>query len=187
MSWALLDGQHLPSGAARPSVAGVTSTTLVSILVGVAVAALFVVRQLRAQPLNANMRLPLILGIIGLIELVEYLGKHHASGTAAGALAGSLVVAGVFGAIRAGTIHLWVQDGQPWRRGNWLTGILWVVSFGAHFGIDYLVDPHNPNGGLAGSTILLYLAVTYTVQRLIMQARAQRLPDAGSPISHSPW
>jgi hypothetical protein len=71
---------------------------------------------------------------------------------------------------------------------NWLTGLLWVLSFAAHFGIDFLIDPHNPNGGLAGSTILLYLAVTYTVQRLIMQARAQRLPASndrvGSLTSH---
>jgi hypothetical protein len=166
----------------------VTTTTLVSILIGVAVAALLVVRQLRAQPLNANFRLPLIIGIIGLIELVEYLGKHHVTGIAIGALVGSLAVAAVLGAIRAATIHLWVQDGQPWRQGNWLTGLLWVLSFAAHFGIDFLIDPHNPNGGLAGSTILLYLAVTYTVQRLIMQARAQRLPAsndrAGSLTSH---
>jgi hypothetical protein len=166
----------------------VTTTTLVSILIGVAVAGLLVVRQLRAQPLNANFRLPLIIGIIGLIELVEYLGKHHVTGIAIGALVGSLAVAAVLGAIRAATIHLWVQDGQPWRQGNWLTGLLWVLSFAAHFGIDFLIDPHNPNGGLAGSTILLYLAVTYTVQRLIMQARAQRLPvsndRAGSLTFH---
>ena len=38
-----------------------TTTTLVSILIGVAVAALLVVRQLHAQPLNANFRLPLIM------------------------------------------------------------------------------------------------------------------------------
>jgi hypothetical protein len=157
----------------------VTSTTLISILVGVAVAALLVVRQLRAQPLNATFRLPLILAVIGLIELVEYLDKHHPGGVAYGALAGSLVLAAVFGALRAATIHLWMQDGQPWRKGNWLTGILWIVSLAAHFGIDFLIDPHNPNGGLAGSTILLYVAVTYTVQRLIMQARAQRLPLGG--------
>ena len=157
----------------------VTSTTLISILIGVAVAALLVVRQLRAQPLNANFRLPLVLGVIGLIELVEYLSKHHPSGIAYGALAGSLVVAAVLGALRAATVHLWVQDGQPWRKGNWLTGILWILSLAAHFGIDFLIDPHNPNGGLAGSTILIYLAVTYTVQRVIMQARAQRLPLGG--------
>ena len=157
MSWAARDGRHLPAGAGPAYRGDVTSTTLVSILIGVAVAAFFVVRQLRAQPLNANMRLPLILGIIGLVELVEYLSNHdhHATGTEIGALAGSLVVAGVFGAIRAVTIHLWMQDGQPWRQGNWLTGVLWVISFAAHFGIDYLVDPHNPNGGLAFFIIVM--------------------------------
>jgi ABC-type Co2+ transport system permease subunit len=177
-----MDGtcRWIPPG---PSVEHVTSTTLISILIGVAVAALLVVRQLRAQPLNANMRLPLILGVIGLIELVDYLGKHHPGSTAIGALVGSLALAAVFGALRAATVHLWVQDGQPWRKGNWLTGVLWVLSLAAHFGIDYLIDPHNPNGGLAGSTILIYLAVTYTVQRLIMQARAQRLPVDGGQAS----
>ncbi len=152
-----------------------TTTTLISILVGVALAGLLVVRQLRAQPLNANFRLPMILGVIGVIELIEYLDKHRPGGLAIGALVGSLAVAAVFGALRAATIHLWVQDGQPWRKGNWLTSVLWVVSLAAHFGIDFLIDPHNPDGGLAGSTILIYLAVTYTVQRWVMTARAQRM------------
>jgi hypothetical protein len=153
-----------------------TSTTLVSILVGVAVAALLVVRQMRAQPVNANFRLPLILGIIGLIELTNYLQKnHHLGTTAIAALVGSLVLAAALGAARAATVHLWMQDGQPWRRGTWVTGALWVVSLAAHFGLDYLIDPHSPNGGVAGASILLYLAVTYTVQRLIVQTRAQRI------------
>src|SRR6201992_2643369 len=99
MSWAVLDGRHLSSGPGRPSVDDVTSTTLISILIGVAVAALLVVRQLRAQPLNANFRLPLILGVIGLIELVEYLGKHHTSDVAYGALAGRLGAAAGVGAL----------------------------------------------------------------------------------------
>jgi hypothetical protein len=156
-----------------------TSTTLVSIVVGVAVAALLVVRQMRAQPVNANFRIPLILGIIGLIELTNYLQKnHHLGATAIAALVGSLILAAVLGAARAATVHQWINDGQPWRRGTWLTGALWVVSLAAHFGLDYLIDPHAPDGGVAGASILLYLAVTYTVQRLIVQARAQRIPVA---------
>jgi hypothetical protein len=156
-----------------------TSTTLVSIVVGVAVAALLVIRQMRAQPVDANLRLPLILGIIGLIELTNYLQKNHLGTIAIVALAGSLVLAAVLGAVRAVTVHLWMQDGQPWRQGTWLTGGLWVVSLAAHFGFDYLIDPHAPNGGVAGASILLYVAVTYTVQRLIVQARAQRIPVSG--------
>lgn len=80
MSWASLDARHCRRDPAGPSVEYVTSATLISILVGVAVAALLVVRQLRSQPLNASFRIPLILGVIGLIELVEYLGKHHPGG-----------------------------------------------------------------------------------------------------------
>jgi hypothetical protein len=153
-----------------------TSTTVVSIVVSVAVAALLVVRQLRAQPVNANFRLPLILGIIGLIELTNYLQKNHLGTTAIVALVGSLALAAVLGAARAATVHLWMQDGQPWRKGTWLTGVLWVISLAAHFALDYLIDPHSPNGGLGGASILLYVAVTYTLQRLLVQARARRLP-----------
>jgi hypothetical protein len=157
----------------------VSTQTLLYVIIGLAVAVWIIFRQVRAQPVNANSRLPVIFGIIGIIEFVSYLDKHHVSGVAYAALAGSLVVAAVFGAIRAATVHLWIQDGRPWRKGNWLTAILWVVSIAAHFGIDYLIDPHNPEGGLAGSTILLYLAVTYFVQGLIMTTRAQRLPGGG--------
>jgi len=32
------------------------------------------------------------------------------------------------------------------------------------------------NGGLGGASILLYVAVTSTLQRLLVQARARRLP-----------
>jgi len=168
----------MPPGPVRLSVGSVTTTTIVSILVGVAVAALLVVRQLRAQPVNTNFRLPLILGIIGLIEVTNYLQKGHGGTKVIAALAGSLVLAAVLGAARAATVHLWMRDGQPWRKGTWLTGVLWVLSLAAHFGLDYLLDPHSPNGGVGGASILLYLAITYTIQRLIVQARAQRIPAA---------
>lgn len=50
------------------------------------------------------MRLPLILGVIGVVELVQYL-QHRPHGTGViAALAGSLVIAAVFGAIRAAVI-----------------------------------------------------------------------------------
>ena len=155
-----------------------TTTTIVSIVLGVVIAALLVVRQMRSQPVNGNMRLPLIIGIIGLIEVTSYLQKVHGrvGGTAIAALIGSFILAAGLGAARAATVHLWVQDGQAWRKGNWLTGTLWVVSLAAHFGLDYLIDPHSPDGGIAGASLLLYLAVTFTVQRVIMQARARRIP-----------
>ena len=140
----------MPPGPIRLSVAYMTTTTIVSILVGVAVAALLVVRQMHAQPVNANFRLPLILGIIGLIEVTNYLQKGHGGTKVIAALAGSLVLAAVLGAARAATVHVWMRDGQPWRQGTWLTGVLWVVSLAAHFSLDYLLDPHSPSGGVGG-------------------------------------
>jgi hypothetical protein len=45
-----------------------------------------------------------------------------------------------------------VEPGHDGCHGRfWADGLLWVVSFAAHFGVDYLVDPRGPNGGLAGS------------------------------------
>lgn len=153
-----------------------STTNAVSILIGVAVAALLMVRQLRAQPVNANYRLPFILGIIGLIELTGYFGKgHHARTADIVGLVGSLVLAALFGGLRALTTRVWLQDGQPWRKGNWLTAVLWLLTLAAHFGFDELVDQHTHNGSLASSSILLYLAITYTVQRLILMARAHRI------------
>ena len=94
---------------------------------GVAVAALLVIRQLRTQPVNANFRLPLILGIIGLIQLTNYLQRPHRQHRHRGP--GRQPGAG--GRARRGagpTVQLWMQGGQPWRKGTWLTGVLWVVS-----------------------------------------------------------
>ena len=87
-----------------------TTTTIVSIAAGVAIAALLVVRQMRSQPVNGNMRLPLIIGIIGLIEVTSYLHKVHGrvGGTAIAALIGSFILAAGLGAARAATVHLWV-------------------------------------------------------------------------------
>ncbi len=45
----------------------------------------------------------------------------------------------------------------------------------AHLGYDYLVA----GNGLGTASLLLYLGVTFTIQRLILQARAQRIPGAG--------
>jgi hypothetical protein len=93
----------------------------------------------------------------------------------------SLVIAAVFGALRAATVHVWVDGGQAWRKGNWLTAVLWVVSLGIHLGYDYLVDGKGAESGVGSASLLLYLAVTFAIQGFILQARAQRMAGA-SPL-----
>ncbi len=158
------------------------SQTLLSLVIGVAVLGLLIFRNLRARPVRqANQRLYLILGVIGVIQTIEYLGNHHVPATTAtAALAGSLVLAAVFGAIRAATVRVWMKDGQPWTQGNVLTAVLWIIALGAHLGYDAVLGTHKDIGGLGDATVLLYLVVSLAVQRMIVLARAARLDPAGA-------
>jgi len=155
-----------------------SSQTLLYVVIGVAVLALLIYRQLRARPVRGSQRLVAILVVIGLIEAVQYMQKLHAGSAAIVALVGSLVLAAIFGAIRAATVRVWMQDGQPWVQGNLLTAALWVVAVGAHLGYDYLIGQHKDIGDLGGATVLLYIAVSLAVQRAIVTLRAQRLEPA---------
>jgi hypothetical protein len=173
------------------SVKAVNASTTVNLLIGIAVLALLVYRQLQVRPVRANFRLPLILAVIGVIELTQFLKTDHHTGTVFAALAGSLVLAAITGAIRAMTVRVWIQAGQALRQGTWITALLWVVSLGVHLGYDYLVDGKGPQSGLGTASLTLYFAVTYTIQRFILQAKAQRLAnsprqDVGDPGTHAP-
>ena len=156
-----------------------TATIGVDILIGLAVLGLILYRQLQVRPVRDNMRLPAILAVIGVIELAQYLQHRPHGPEVFAALAGSLVIAAIFGAIRAASVRVWMDGGQAWRQGNWLTALLWIVSLAAHLGYDYLVDGRSSQAGLGSASLLLYFAITFTIQRLILQVRAQRI--AGPP------
>ncbi len=169
----------------------VNASIAVNLLIGLAVLALLVYRQLQVRPVRANFRLPLILAVIGVIQLSQFLKNDHHTGTVFAALAGSLALAAITGAIRAMTVRVWIQAGQALRQGSWITAVLWVVSLGAHLGYDYLVDGKGSQAGLGTASLTLYFAVTYTIQRFILQAKAQRIADGphqdvGDPGTHAP-
>jgi len=64
-----------------------------------------------------------------------------------------------------------------------VNAILWVVSLAAHLGFDYLVGGHGTGGICFGNaTILLYLAVTFAVQRMVVIVRSQRMSISGQPM-----
>ena len=153
-----------------------SSSNVVNLGIGLVVLIWILSRQLQTRPAKTDMRLPVVLAVIGVIQLSRFLhsgGKHP--GEVAAALAGSSLLAALFGMARAATVHVWVDQGQTWRRGNWLTAALWVVSIGVHLGYDYLVDGRGPNAGLGSAALLLYFAVTYAVQRVIVQQRSKSI------------
>jgi hypothetical protein len=100
----------------------------VDLLIGVAVLALVLYRQLQKRPVRDNVRLPLIFGVIGVIELVRFLQHGHHG-----------------------------------------TGVIIALA-----------------GSLGTASLLLYLGVTFTIQRLILQARAQRIPGASPQNTGAP-
>jgi hypothetical protein len=171
--------RQLPPGdGARAGAANrgyMSSQSLFYLVIGVAVLGLLIFRQLRARPVRGNQRIVLILVIIGLVEAVQYLQNSHAGSAAVVALVGSLVLAAVFGAARAATVKIWMQDGQAWVKGNVLTAVLWIAALGAHLGYDYLIGQHKDIGNIGDATLLLYLAISLAIQRVIVTARAQRL------------
>ena len=150
------------------------------IIIGVAVLALLIYRQLRTRPVNASgLRIVAIIGVIGLLETYQFMQHHHAGTVTYAALLGSLVLAAVFGVLRALTVRLWLKDGQPWSRGSWITASLWIAALAAHLGYDALVAGRSQDN-VGDATIVLYLAVSLGIQRLIVQQRAQRL-QSGIP------
>jgi hypothetical protein len=154
---------------------------IVDLVIGILVLALLAYRTMRTRRVRSlNIRLPLILGVIGVVQVAAFLKTYHQSSAAvAASLGGSLVLAAVFAAARAATVRIWFADGQAWARGTWITAVLWAVSLAAHLGFDAAFDVKNSHGSLGSASALLYLAVTYALQRVVVQYRAQRLPLAG--------
>jgi hypothetical protein len=157
---------------------------LTNLIIGIAVLALLLSRQLVARRLSENYRLSVILAIIGIVEFANFLNGHpNDDGGIATAVLGSLVIAAVFGAVRALTVRVWRgDDGHLLRKGTWLTAVLWVISLAAHLGYDDLVAGHitGKNGGNVGdATVLLYLVVTLTIQRFVLLRRVARQEATG--------
>lgn len=159
----------------RATVDAVTTNPVLNIVIAVAVVALVLVRQLRKRPVKQDSRpmLLVVLGVIGLIDLAQYISAHPVRGQDVVLLVGSLVLAAVFGTIRAYTMRLWRENGVLYVQGTFVTVLLWLVSIGVHFGADLLVGDSAAAKGLATTSLLLYVAVTFGVQRFVVTSRAR--------------
>lgn len=161
----------------------------ISLAIGVLVLILVLYRQLATRRLAENYRLSVILAVIGIVEFVNFLKGHpHDDGGIAAALVGSLVLAAVFGAVRALTVQVWREDGNLLRKGTWLTAVLWILSLAAHLGYDYLVAGRatGNSGNVGDATVLLYLVVTLTIQRFMLLNRVARQEAAGKLPEETP-
>ena len=155
-----------------------SGSAVTNIVIGVAVVALLIFRQLSARRVREQTaaRLVAILGVIGIVEMVQAAKGHHIGATTIAAIAAGLVLGAGLGAARALTVRIWRDAGGiAWRQGSLLTAGLWIISLAAHFGIDALIDHSTTAKGLGSADILLYLAVSLGVQREVTRARAARV------------
>lgn len=129
-------------------------------------------RRTRPVPRALRLRLPFILGIIGLVQLLSYADNRHVTAGGVWLVVGTMVVgAGVLGAIRAMTVKIWETNGWVVRQGTWLTMTLWLVSLALHLTGD--VEAHHVGGAnLAATSFLVYLALTLGVQNYVVHLRA---------------
>jgi hypothetical protein len=138
-------------------------------------------RRIRLVPRVLSLRLPIVLGVIGLIELLAYTDNHHVTGGDDAWVLATLVVGALaLGAVRAFTVRVWTSNEWVVRQGTWLTMGLWVLSLALHFVSD-VGAAHDGAGNFEASSFLLYLAVTYGVQNYVVHRRAQPLWDALGP------
>ena len=163
----------------RGNAEGVITVLVVDVILGLGVLVFLIYRQLSVRPVNASaLRLIAVLLVIGLLQTYRFLSQNHAHLLTVAALGGSLVLAAI-GALRARTVRVWLDDGQAWSQGNWLTAVLWIASLAAHLGYDILVGHGNGIRGLGVATIVLYLAISLGFRRVLVMQRAHRLQLAG--------
>jgi hypothetical protein len=159
-----------------------------SILIGILVLGWVLYRQLTPRRVRSDggNRVLLILGVVGVAQLVEFLQRTdvHVGPVAIGSMVVSLAVAAVLSSVRAYTMRVWRADDGWWRRGTPLTLVLWLVSIGSHLGIEALAGHVAGSGddvhGLGNVTLVLYLAVSLGLQSAIVARRVAAI-GAGTP------
>jgi hypothetical protein len=138
-------------------------------------------RRIRIVPRVLSLRFPIVLGAIGLIDLLGYTNNHHVTGVDYAWVLATLVVGAlILGAVRAFTVRVWTSNDWVVRQGTWVTMGLWVLSLALHFVSD-VGAAHSGAGNFEASSFLLYLAVTDGVQNYVVHRRARPLWDALGP------
>src|SRR6185437_12984166 len=99
----------------RGNAEGVITVLVVDVILGAAVLVFLIHRQLSVRPVNASaLRLIAVLLAIGLLQTYRFLNQSHAHPLTFTALGGSLVLTAIFGALRARTVRVWLDEGQAW-------------------------------------------------------------------------
>ncbi|WP_186525966.1 hypothetical protein [Leekyejoonella antrihumi] len=157
------------------------SSALMTAVTVVAVLVFVVVRQLRPRALRDNpLKLPLVLGAIGLFNAQSYLVDHAtlSVGDVTGVVVG-LGLAAVIAWPRSRSMQVYQGADGTWMcRGSASTIGWWLAAVLAHLvaaiGIPALFgEGVHGMSGLENSTVMIYLAVTLGMQFWFLHERRQ--------------
>ena len=179
------------AGALTPGVGTVNLQLFTNIVIGIAVVALVLYRQLAVRSVRTDRagRGMLIFAVIGVAQLGQFVSHGGRIGVVGiAALAISLVLAAGLAAARAATMKLWRTDQGWFRQGTVVTLVLWLISIGSHLGIDalagHLAGRAEDVAGLGQATLLLYLAVSLGIQSVLLARRVSALSNGSLPAGN---
>ena len=154
---------------------------LVNALLIVAVAALVIVRQLRASRVDTGRRWWVLQGVLAVpaLQAPGLLDAHHHT-TSAPMLGAELIVGLATGAGWAWTTRIWVEpDGAVWSRSTRASVAVWILGITLRVGIfatGAVLGIHQDS-----SALLLALAATLLVRSGILAGRARKLHRTPAP------
>jgi hypothetical protein len=152
-------------------------TSADNVIVAVLVLGFVLWRQLQPREVREDSpyRLMLLLGVVGVVDLVGFADAHHVNALAWSLLAASLVVGCLLGVLRGETMHIWRRHGVLMRQGNAVTVVLWVAGLGIHVLADLMINGVDSSAsGIGADAILLYLGLALAAQRFATLNRAQQ-------------
>lgn len=154
------------------------TATLTIIAEVVVVLGFILARQLMPRRIKDNpLKLPLILGAIGVVNAMSFIGNHRvAPGEVAGGIAG-LLVATAIAWPRAESMRVWREpDGSLMRQGTLRTVGWWAVAIAGHVvtafaGPLLFGEKAHGFGGFDSATVLVYLGVSLGAQAWFLERR----------------
>ncbi|URZ17487.1 hypothetical protein [Clostridium felsineum] len=141
------------------------------LIIGILLILLIFYNQIRVRQVRQDMKLtlPIIMFILGVLNFKSYISTNSLTTMALLSIAISFsVLAFGMAAIRAYTVKLWSDNNIIYRKGTWLTIVLWIISIALHIILNKI-------GHIGQSTSLIYFAITFTVQSFIVQNRVKRM------------
>ncbi|MGW2849759.1 hypothetical protein [Streptomyces sp. NPDC001274] len=143
---------------------------------------LVVRQQLRTRPVrrNGSLVVPVVLAVLGaaliVLGVASVTKDHPLPALSVVLLAVSLLVAGLFGAVRARTVRVWREPGgEVVRQGVAATTGLWLASVAVHAALGLWIDHVAGAGVLGAASLYAYLAIGLGTQNLLVRGRAAAL------------